>query len=284
MAGSVASVVLAPVTVPVLTYLMARRQMASAAAASTTASTSEESPSMWAYPPRQILVAVDFGPASARALRVAQAIAARHGSAITALHAETIEVPPYFTHDQLQDVERHHAESRREAEAYLAAFVREHAPQAVSALVEGPAVSAVLALAARHDLLVIGTHGRRGAGRWFMGSAAERIVRDTPIPTLVVRAGLDGADEAEIFAHPLAVAGPESAGEARRYASGLAAAFGGTLGDKPVASIDDLTCAPEATLMAVAVGTGHGGGWFGHTAEHLVRNCKLPMLFVPNRA
>jgi nucleotide-binding universal stress UspA family protein len=36
--------------------------------------------------------------------------------------------------------------------------------------------------------------------------------------------------------------------------------------------------------MAVAVGVRHGGGWFGHTAEHLVRNCKLPMLFVPNRA
>jgi len=239
---------------------------------------------MWAYPPRRILVAVDFGAASARALRVAQTLATRHGAAVTALHAETIEVPPYFTHDQLQDVERHRTESRREAEAYLAAFVREHAPQAVATLVEGPVVSAVLAFAARHDLLVVGTHGRRGAGRWFMGSAAERIVRDTTIPTLVVRAGSDGADEAGIFAHPVAVAGPEFAGEARDYASGLAAAFGGTVGDTPVSSIDDLTCSPDATLMAVAVGAGHGGGWFGHTAEHLVRNCRLPMLFVPNRS
>jgi len=55
---------------------------------------------MWQYPPRTILVAVDFGGASTRALRVAEALAAQHGSAVTALHAETLEVPPYFTHDQ----------------------------------------------------------------------------------------------------------------------------------------------------------------------------------------
>jgi len=42
---------------------------------------------------RNILVAVDFGDASKRALRVAAALAAQHGSAITALHAETLDVP-----------------------------------------------------------------------------------------------------------------------------------------------------------------------------------------------
>jgi hypothetical protein len=37
---------------------------------------------MWQYPPRSILVAVDFGDAAARALRIAQAMAARQDSAI----------------------------------------------------------------------------------------------------------------------------------------------------------------------------------------------------------
>ena len=39
------------------------------------------------------------------------------------------------------------------------------------------------------DLIVIGTHGRRGAGRLFMGSDAEQILRMAPVPVLLVRQG-----------------------------------------------------------------------------------------------
>ncbi len=38
------------------------------------------------------------------------------------------------------------------------------------------------------DLIVIGSHGRRGADRFFLGSDAEQIVRHAPIPVLVVHA------------------------------------------------------------------------------------------------
>lgn len=38
------------------------------------------------------------------------------------------------------------------------------------------------------QLIVIGTHGRRGAGRMFMGSDAEQILRQAPVPVLLVRA------------------------------------------------------------------------------------------------
>ena len=37
------------------------------------------------------------------------------------------------------------------------------------------------------DLIVIGTHGRRGVGRWLLGSDAEQIVRMAPVPVLLVR-------------------------------------------------------------------------------------------------
>ena len=39
----------------------------------------------------------------------------------------------------------------------------------------------------RADLIVIGTHGRRGAGRVLLGSDAEQIVRLAPVPVLLVR-------------------------------------------------------------------------------------------------
>jgi nucleotide-binding universal stress UspA family protein len=39
----------------------------------------------------------------------------------------------------------------------------------------------------RADLIVIGTHGRRGISRLVMGSDAEGVVRTTPVPVLLVR-------------------------------------------------------------------------------------------------
>ena len=39
------------------------------------------------------------------------------------------------------------------------------------------------------DLIVLGTHGRRGVARVFMGSDAEQIVRLAPTPVLLVRGG-----------------------------------------------------------------------------------------------
>jgi nucleotide-binding universal stress UspA family protein len=238
---------------------------------------------MWQYPPRSILVAVDFGNASARALRVADALAARHGSAITALHAETLEVPPYFTHDQLKEVERNRAQARREAQRYLEQFVRSSAPSAAASLVDGPAVEAVLAASAGHDLVVLGTHGRRGPSRWWIGSVAERVVRDSPIPALIVRDEKEPTPGRQVFARPVAVAGPEFSGEAVSYAQAIAASFSGQVAEKAVSSLDDLKCDPSASLMVVATGRHPGTGWFGDAAERLVRNCQLPMLFVPSR-
>ena len=39
------------------------------------------------------------------------------------------------------------------------------------------------------DLIVVGTHGRRGLGRVLLGSGAEQIIRDAPVPVLVIRGG-----------------------------------------------------------------------------------------------
>ncbi|KAG1247145.1 hypothetical protein G6F57_021886 [Rhizopus arrhizus] len=43
-------------------------------------------------------------------------------------------------------------------------------------------------LAWKADLIVIGTHGRRGASRLVLGSSAEGIMRGASVPVLLVRA------------------------------------------------------------------------------------------------
>ena len=41
----------------------------------------------------------------------------------------------------------------------------------------------------RADLIVMGTHGRRGVNRALLGSDAELVVRQAPVPVLLVRSG-----------------------------------------------------------------------------------------------
>lgn len=41
------------------------------------------------------------------------------------------------------------------------------------------------------DLIVLGTHGRRGLGRMLLGSDAEQILRNAPVPVLLVRGPAD---------------------------------------------------------------------------------------------
>ncbi len=56
------------------------------------------------------------------------------------------------------------------------------------------------------DLVVIGTHGRRGIGRLFIGSDAEQVVRASPVPVLLVRLPQSGTgDDEEGHVKPVAV-------------------------------------------------------------------------------
>ena len=56
---------------------------------------------------------------------------------------------------------------------------------------EGDPRSAILAAAAElgAEVIVMGTHGRRGIKHLLLGSVAERVVRSAPIPVLTVNAG-----------------------------------------------------------------------------------------------
>ncbi len=244
-----------------------------------------ENEEMWSYPPSRILVPVDFGKASGRAASVAGAIARRFRARVRALHAETLEAPPYFTHDQMGSLERQRIAARTAALRYLASFADAFTGVQVSAeIVDGPPESAIIEAARDTDLIVMGTHGRRGPSRWWLGSVAERVVRASNVPVLVVREEAEGAASSpeQIFARPLVVLGSDVFdGDANRYATGLASEFDGKVPSEAPAC--DVTVANErkATLMVIPAKTG-GGNWFGESTERLLRGCTLPMLFVPS--
>jgi nucleotide-binding universal stress UspA family protein len=84
------------------------------------------------------------------------------------------------------------ARARRQAERQLAALVAQAKKTGVrieSQLTKGVPSEEILRAARRQraDLIVIGTHGRTGLGRIFMGSVAERVLGRATSPVLTIR-------------------------------------------------------------------------------------------------
>jgi nucleotide-binding universal stress UspA family protein len=141
------------------------------------------------YPPKRILVPVDFGEASARAVGVAARLAREHGAELEALHVETLDAPPYFTHDQVKALEAQRANARAGAERYLASFVQKNgATGARVTIADGAPAEVILRRAAGADLIVMGTNDKSFAARLWLGSVAERVHRQADVPVLVIHA------------------------------------------------------------------------------------------------
>ncbi len=240
---------------------------------------------MWSFPPSKILVPVDFGEASGRAVAVAAALAGRTGGRLQLLHAEVLEVPAYFTQDQVRVLEHERQSARARARQFLRDFGQQHgASPFTSQIDDGFPTSVIVDAAAAADLVVMGTHGRRGPARWWLGSVAERVIHQSAAPVLVVRAEQEQSPAESVFAHPMVVASPSADdGAAQRVAAGLAEAFAGRMADRAATCQADLAQERQASLVVVPASARHGV-LQAHPAEHWLRNCSLPMLFLPGTA
>jgi nucleotide-binding universal stress UspA family protein len=137
----------------------------------------------------QILVALDFEETSRRALEVGEGLADRLGAALTLVHVWDVPHYPYTsmaTSALLKAVEK----SAREAFDALLAEVKSRRPNVnvAGVLKHGSAWSEILATAEeiRADVVILGTHGRRGVPRAVLGSVAEKVVRTSPVPVLTI--------------------------------------------------------------------------------------------------
>jgi nucleotide-binding universal stress UspA family protein len=236
---------------------------------------------MWSNPPSRVLVPVDFGDASGRAVEVAAALASRLGARLHLLHADVLEAPAYFTQDQISVLERERSVARTRAEEFLAEFGHRHgAIEFSTEIAEGPATPAIVRASADAELVVMGTHGRRGPARWWLGSVAERVIHDALTPVLVVRAGADASPVAT-FARPMVVsADPTAMPAATDLAAQLARAFGGQVVETAAACAADAAAERQASMVVVTTRT-QPGPPATHPAEQWLRSCTLPMLFVP---
>lgn len=142
---------------------------------------------------KQILVPVDGSATSKRGLEEAMRIAKESGGTLRLVHVvdELVmvdpEVPVYY---------QAMIESLREnGKAILAkseAAVKAQSIPAQAVLLETMGMRAadlIVEHAAQWpaDLIVMGTHGRRGLRRVVLGSDAELVIRQTTVPVLLLR-------------------------------------------------------------------------------------------------
>jgi nucleotide-binding universal stress UspA family protein len=140
---------------------------------------------------RRILVPVDGSPTSNKALVAALQIARDGGGSVLLVHA--IDELAYLTGFETstdvltlvrQGGERVLADAK---EIATAAGV-----QAQTRFLDEPGLRLGESIAKeatdwKADLVVTGTHGRRGISRVLLGSGAEQIIRHAPVPVLVIR-------------------------------------------------------------------------------------------------
>ncbi len=138
---------------------------------------------------KRILVPTDFSPSAADAIELAIEMATRFDSELTLLHVWELPVYPYM--ELVMNPAELTASIEKAAADCLASKLKEvqaRLPRARSKLMMGipwrQIVEAINELKA--DLLVMGTHGRRGLEHAVMGSVAEKLVRLSPVPVLTV--------------------------------------------------------------------------------------------------
>ena len=233
--------------------------------------------------PRSILVAVDFGEASGRAIAVASTIAERYGASLRLLHAAAFDVPPYMVPGEPPGSEQPAQSERERANDFLANFGQRHAISPFGLLIDdGAPVDAILRESRNSDLVVMGTHGRRGLSRWWLGSVAERVLRETTRPLLIAHAERDAQSAAHVFTRILVHASPPLSGtQATAHAAMLADGFGGEVVDARYEPLEPALERTRATMLVVSMPVVRCGAWLSNIGEPIVRFCEQPILFVP---
>jgi nucleotide-binding universal stress UspA family protein len=160
------------------------------------------------FPLGSALVGVDDSAPSDAALAVAAILALDMGTALTACNVFSSAATYYDAGGVGVEFTALEDELREEARAVvLHALSCAALPERPTIeVVDGEPAAGLISVANSHHvtLIIVGTHGRRGAAHLLLGSVAERLVRTSNIPVLIVPA------IRQLDAHSVADASPDA--------------------------------------------------------------------------
>ncbi|MWV64515.1 universal stress protein [Halorubrum sp. JWXQ-INN 858] len=140
----------------------------------------------------EILVPTDGSPASDAAIEHAIDLAKQYGGRIHALYV--VDGAAYSTLEAGSEIVIEALESEgKEATGRVADVATDAGVESVTSVTTGTAYRSITDYVDDNDidLIVMGTHGRRGLDRYLLGSVTERVVRTSDVPVLTVRQPTD---------------------------------------------------------------------------------------------
>lgn len=142
---------------------------------------------------RSVLVATDLTERTDPVLRAASALAAVAGAEIHAIHAFELQPLPYGEADAAPSFQRRIARAEEELEAQVQRALPPTAALASRKIEIYLAHKAILDRAEQvhADVVVLGPHRSDRIADRFLGSTADRVVRTSAVPILIVRDGFD---------------------------------------------------------------------------------------------
>ena len=140
---------------------------------------------------KKIVCALDLSEHSKAVAEYASMLAKMSGATITAVYAAPTLTQYTGFHVPPNTIDSFVGEIVSGAEKAMEQFVSEHftGVEAKAQIVVGYAAEEILAIAEKEnaDMIVMGTHGRKGIDRILFGSVAEKIVMNSRIPVLTIR-------------------------------------------------------------------------------------------------
>lgn len=148
---------------------------------------------------QKIVCALDLSEHSRQVAEYATMLAKMSGASIVAVYAAPTLTQYTGFHVPPNTIDSFVGEIVSGAEKAMADFVAEHFPdvQVKAEVVVGYAAEEILSLAKNEDadLIVMGTHGRKGIDRILFGSVAEKVVKNSSRPVLTIRPADDLPEE-----------------------------------------------------------------------------------------
>jgi nucleotide-binding universal stress UspA family protein len=146
---------------------------------------------------RTLLLTTDFSDTSMRAFEAASTLAGRFGAKILLAYVDEDRLPPLVIEYMAVGVEDILDQQRESAVERLDELARSRFDPSIDVetlvALGTPHVEIVRLAAEREaDLIVMATHGRGFISHAILGSTAERVLRRSPCPVLIVRRSDDG--------------------------------------------------------------------------------------------
>ena len=149
---------------------------------------------------KKILIAIDYNPTATNIAEAGYSLAKSMNAEVTLLHVvadytyySSLDYSPVLGFDSFSNLGAIQTntivELQNAAQDYLGKIKDQLGDESINTIIkEGDTGDAILSAAAelKADIIVMGTHGRRGLDKILMGSVAEKILRHSKVPMFII--------------------------------------------------------------------------------------------------